>query len=56
MPLASGMINTLIVGGAVVPLAMGWFTDNISIRSALILPIICFSYIAFFGLKGNKFR
>ncbi|KAA6331525.1 L-fucose-proton symporter [termite gut metagenome] len=56
MPLASGIINTLIVGGAVVPLATGWFTDNISIRSALILPIICFSYIAFFGLKGSKIR
>ncbi|MDR1258675.1 MAG: MFS transporter [Tannerellaceae bacterium] len=56
MPLASGMINTLIVGGAVVPLAMGWFTDHISVRSALILPVICFAYIAFFGLKGSKIR
>jgi FHS family L-fucose permease-like MFS transporter len=56
MPMASGIINTLIVGGAIVPLAMGWFTDNISIRSALILPILCFSYIAFFGLKGSKIR
>jgi FHS family L-fucose permease-like MFS transporter len=56
MPLASGVINTLIVGGAVVPLAMGWFTDHISVRSALILPVFCFAYIAFFGLKGSKIR
>jgi FHS family L-fucose permease-like MFS transporter len=56
MPVASGVINTLIVGGAFVPLAMGWITDNISIRSAFILPILCFSYIAFFGLKGSKIR
>ncbi|GHT34794.1 MFS transporter [Bacteroidia bacterium] len=56
MPVASGIINTLIAGGAVVPLAMGWFTDHISIRTALILPILCFSYIAFFGLKGSKIR
>ncbi|GHT31888.1 glucose/galactose MFS transporter [Bacteroidia bacterium] len=56
MPVASGIINTLIVGGAIVPLVMGWVTDHVSIRSALILPILCFSYIAFFGLKGSKIR
>jgi FHS family L-fucose permease-like MFS transporter len=56
MPLASGIINTLIVGGAVIPMAMGWITDHASIRSALWLPFLCFAYIAFFGLKGSKIR
>jgi FHS family L-fucose permease-like MFS transporter len=56
MPLASGIINTLIAGGAFVPLAMGWFTDHISVRSALVLPVFCFSYIAFFGFRGSKIR
>lgn len=56
MPLASGIINTLIVGGAVIPLMMGWFTDNINVRTALILPAICYVYIAFFALKGSKIR
>ncbi|MDR1555973.1 MAG: MFS transporter [Tannerellaceae bacterium] len=58
MPMASGIINTLIVGGTVVPLTMGWFTDHIGIgvRIALLLPAICFAYIAFFALKGSKIR
>ncbi len=56
MPLASGFINTLIVGGAVVPMLMGFLSDNINIRTALILPILCYLYIAFFGWKGSKFR
>ncbi|MDR2774400.1 MAG: hypothetical protein LBC19_06600 [Tannerella sp.] len=56
MPVASGVINTMIVGGAVVPMCMGWFTDHIGIRIALIFPVICYSYIAFFALKGSKIR
>jgi MFS transporter, FHS family, L-fucose permease len=56
MPMASGVINTLIVGGAVVPLLMGWFTDTISVRAALVLPVICYAYIVFFALKGSKLR
>jgi FHS family L-fucose permease-like MFS transporter len=56
MPIASGIINTLIVGGALIPLTMGWITDHAGIRIALILPVICFAYIAFFALKGSKIR
>jgi FHS family L-fucose permease-like MFS transporter len=56
MPLASGLINTMIVGGTVVPLAMGWLTDCINIRIAFILPAICFAYIAFFAFKGSKIK
>jgi MFS transporter, FHS family, L-fucose permease len=56
MPLASGIINTLIVGGAVVPLLMGGLTDAFSARGALLIPILCYAYIAFFALKGSKIR
>jgi len=56
MPLASGIINTLIVGGAVIPLLMGSMTDLFSARGALLIPIICYAYIAFFALKGSKIR
>lgn len=56
MPLASGIINTLIVGGAVVPLLMGWITDEFSVKAAFILSLICYSYIIFFALKGSKYR
>jgi len=54
--MASGIINTMIVGGAVVPLLMGWFTDSISVRTALLVPVVCYIYIVFFALKGSKIR
>lgn len=56
MPMASGIINTLIVGGSVIPLLMGWLTDTISVRAALFLPMISYIYIVFFALKGSKIR
>jgi MFS transporter, FHS family, L-fucose permease len=56
MPLASGIINTLIVGGAIIPLLMGLLTDVFSARGALLIPILCYAYITFFALKGSKIR
>jgi len=56
MPLASGIINTFIVGGAVIPLIIGAVTDSVSARGALLIPVICYAYITFFGLKGSKIR
>ncbi len=56
MPLASGIINTLIVGGAVIPVLMGAFTDAFTARFALLIPIVCYAYITFFALKGSKIR
>ena len=56
MPIASGTINTMIVGGSVVPVVMGAITDSVNITSALIVPIICYGYITFFALKGSKIR
>ncbi len=56
MPIASGIINTMIVGGSVVPVVMGAITDSVSLTAALVVPIICFGYITFFAFKGSKIR
>jgi FHS family L-fucose permease-like MFS transporter len=56
MPLASGIINTLIAGGAIIPLLIGGLTDAFSARGALLIPILCYAYITFFALKGSKIR
>ncbi len=56
MPLASGIINTLICGGALVPLLMGFVTDVSTARIALLVSVICYAYITFFALKGYAFR
>jgi FHS family L-fucose permease-like MFS transporter len=56
MSMASGVINTLIVGGAVIPVLMGLIADNYSIRYAFILPVISYIYIVFFALVGSKHK
>jgi MFS transporter, FHS family, L-fucose permease len=56
LPLASGIINTLICGGAIIPLLIGKVTDISTARIALLIPIICYAYITFFALKGSKIR
>jgi FHS family L-fucose permease-like MFS transporter len=43
-----------IVGGAVVPLAQGFLADHIGIQHAFILPMACYAYIAWYGLRGSR--
>ena len=52
----SGLLNTAIVGGAVIPLLQGLIADKIGIHHAFILPVLCYLYIALFALKGTPQR
>lgn len=56
LSMASGIINSLIVGGAVIPVLMGLVADGLGVRFAFILPIICYLYIVFFALVGSKHK
>jgi len=56
LSMASGLINSLIVGGAVIPVLMGLIADGAGVRFAFILPIICYLYIVFFALVGSKHK
>jgi FHS family L-fucose permease-like MFS transporter len=56
LSMASGLINSLIVGGAVIPVLMGLIADGIGVRFSFILPIICYLYIVFFALVGSKHK
>jgi MFS transporter, FHS family, L-fucose permease len=53
---ASGIINTMIFGGAIIPLIMGKIADTAGYSWAFIVPAICYSYIFFFAVKGCKYR
>lgn len=46
----SGIIGVAIVGGAIVPAITGFVADLSSLRSAMIVPVLCYSVIAAFGL------
>lgn len=50
----SGILCMAIVGGAIVPVLQGSIADWIGIHHAFILPVICYLYIVFYGLKGSK--
>jgi len=54
MSTASGIINSLIVGGAIIPLAMGKVADMAGYSWAFIIPALCYLYIAFYAIKGSK--
>ncbi|MFT5163707.1 MAG: FHS family L-fucose permease-like MFS transporter [Alteromonadaceae bacterium] len=51
---ASGILCLAIVGGALVPLLQGVLADTIGIQMAFFLPLICYVYIAYYGLWGSK--
>lgn len=55
--IASSFLVMAIIGGGVAPLIMGYISDKTgSIQLAYIVPLLCFAYILFFGLKGYKIK
>ena len=53
---ASGLINALILGGAIIPPLMGGVADRYGYTWAFIVPAICYLYIFFYAIKGNFIR
>ena len=49
----SGVVCMAIVGGAIVPVVMGFFADRIGLLYAFFVPVLCYLYIAWYGLKGH---
>lgn len=50
----SGILCLAIVGGAIIPLIQGALADRVGIHLAFLMPIICYIYIAYYGLIGSK--
>ena len=50
----SGLLIMSIVGGAIIPVAQGVIADHIGVHHAFLLPVICYLYIAFYGLRGSR--
>ena len=50
----SGLIMSACVGGAVVPYLLGALADKVGIQNAFILPVICYLYIAYYGMWGSR--
>jgi FHS family L-fucose permease-like MFS transporter len=50
----SGVISIGNFGGAVIPPLFGLLADHLGFQLAFILPIVCYLYIAYFGISGYK--
>ena len=53
-PQGSGILCTAIVGGAVIPPAFGALLDASGFALALVLPALCYAYIAGFGFRSGR--
>jgi len=50
----SGILTMAIVGGAILPVVQGTIADHVGIHHAFLLPVLCYLYILFFGLRGSR--
>ena len=50
----SGILCMAIVGGAVVPVITGMLADSAGLQKALMITILCYGYILYFGTSGYK--
>jgi FHS family L-fucose permease-like MFS transporter len=52
--LGSALLVMSIIGGAIVPAVMGYISDASSIQKAFVVPLICYSYVLYFAVRGYK--
>ena len=53
---AASFIVMAIVGGAIMPLFMGWLADKWGMRVGFLMPLICFVVIAAYGLLWKNWK
>ncbi|WP_421568000.1 sugar MFS transporter [Stenotrophomonas sp. PD6] len=50
----SSLLVMAIVGGAVVPLAVGWLADHYGLQTSFLLPMLCYLFIVFYAWRGSR--
>lgn len=50
----SGLLCMAIVGGAIVPFAQGYVADSAGLQPSFIVPMLCYGFVAYFGLRYAK--
>jgi len=53
---ASSLLVMSIVGGALIPVLMGRIADISTMALGFIIPLVCFVFIVYYGLRGYKVR
>jgi len=52
---ASAFIVMAIMGGAILPKAMGYVADLYDMSRGFIVPMLCFAFVAYYGFNWPKF-
>jgi FHS family L-fucose permease-like MFS transporter len=52
----SGLLCMAIVGGAIVPVIMGFLADSVGLTPAFLVPLVCYAFIVHYGLAGHRVR
>ncbi len=50
----SGLLVQGIAGGAIIPVLMGFLADHFGIHRSLVLPLICYFFIIYYGWRGYR--
>jgi FHS family L-fucose permease-like MFS transporter len=50
----SSLLVMSIIGGALIPAAMGKISDVSNIQVAFVMPLICYVYVIYFAVRGYK--
>jgi MFS transporter, FHS family, L-fucose permease len=50
----SGILITMVVGGAVIPEIQGFLADSYGYRRSFAIVLLCYVYILFFALRGHR--
>jgi FHS family L-fucose permease-like MFS transporter len=53
-PEGSGLLCLAIVGGAVIPLATGFVADHLGLGRALLVPALCYGWVAIYGVLTRR--
>jgi FHS family L-fucose permease-like MFS transporter len=52
----SGILVTMVVGGAVIPEIQGLLADKFGFQNSFIVVLLCYAYLLYFALSGYKIR
>ena len=50
----SGLLVQAIVGGAAIPVLMGYLADRFGIHHSLVLPLLCYLFVIYYGWRGYR--
>ena len=52
----SGLLVQGIVGGALIPVLMGFLADHYGIHHSLLLPLVCYLFVIYYGWRGYRIK